>query len=274
MDSKAIFEHWSNWAETYGTALRATTKTGTAKQLELDALARKLKAAIGDADADVLEIGCGNGINCISLAPNFPKAAFDGIDYIEKMIVAARDNLDAAADLTGRVRFFQGDALKIAEHSDLKKTYDVIFTNRCLINLNTIELQKQAITSIAGKLKSGGHLVMIENSLETYGQQNGCREVLGLPARTPAEFNLFFDETEIRPHLAQSGLTLEAVEDFSSLHDLVLYALVPAINGGKVDYEHPIVQAATVLNRALADALPGSLGPFGQNRLFYCRKHG
>ena len=274
MDSKAIFEHWSNWAETYGTALRATTKTGTAKQLELDALARRLKATIGDTATDVLEVGCGNGINCISLAPGFPQATFDGIDYIEKMIEAARDSLKAVDNIAERVNFFQGDALKIADHPNLKKSYDLIFTNRCLINLNTIDLQKQAISAIADKLKPGGHLVMIENSLEPYGQQNSCREVLGLPARTPAEFNLFFDESEIRPHLARSGLTLEAVEDFSSLHDLVLYALVPATNGGKVDYDHPIVQAATVLNRALAEAMPGSLGPFGQNRLFYCRKTG
>ncbi|WP_232302784.1 class I SAM-dependent methyltransferase, partial [Elstera litoralis] len=68
MDSKQIFEHWSNWAETYGTNLRATTKTGTAKLLELDALARRLGLLNTTESADILEVGCGNGINCISLS--------------------------------------------------------------------------------------------------------------------------------------------------------------------------------------------------------------
>ena len=35
------------------------------------------------------------------------------------------------------------------------------------------------------------------------------------------------------PRLGESDLTLVAVEDFISLHDLVLYVLVPAINGGR-----------------------------------------
>ncbi len=273
MDRKAIFEHWSNWAETYGTTLRATTKTGTAKQLELDALSRKLKLAIGDNPADVLEVGCGNGINCINLAQKLLNATFDGIDYIDKMIVAAHDNLNIESDLIGRVRFFQGDALHIEHHSDLKKEYDVIFTNRCLINLNNVELQKQAITSISNKIKPNGHLIMIENSFVPYNNQNRCREFLGLSSRKPAEFNLFFDEEKILPHLKTVGMSLEAVEDFSSLHDLVLYALVPAINGGTVDYEHPLVQAATTLNRAISETMPDCLGPFGQNRLFYCQKN-
>ena len=115
---------------------------------------------------------------------------------------------------------------------------------------------------------------MIENSFATYQEQNHCRELLGLKPRTPAAFNLFFDESRIRPHIAAIGLNLVDVEDFISLHDLVLYALVPAINGGEVDYEHPLVHAATVLSKEMSGTKPGAFGTFGQNRLYVCRKPG
>ena len=50
--------HWERWANEYGTALRATTKTHTIKLLEVFALTRHLPT-----DARILEIGCGNGYN-------------------------------------------------------------------------------------------------------------------------------------------------------------------------------------------------------------------
>jgi hypothetical protein len=141
-----------------------------------------------------------------------------------------------------------------------------------LINLDSDELQKQAISALAKVLPSGGYLIMIENSQQTYGKQNWARELVDLPPRKPAEFNHFIDEEAILPHLRTTDLELLNVEDFISLHDLVLYVLVPAINGGVVDYQHPLVQAATRLNIAVSSKFPGTLGDFGQNRLFLCRK--
>jgi hypothetical protein len=67
-------------------------------------------------------------------------------------------------------------------------------------------------------------------------------------------------------------LNLVETEDFGSLHDLILYTLVPAINGGEVDYSHPLVEAATVLSLKTAQDNPGAFGTFGQNRLYVCQK--
>jgi hypothetical protein len=141
-----------------------------------------------------------------------------------------------------------------------------------LINLNTAELQKRAMSGLASKLRPGGHLIMIENSMETYAAQNRCRNMLGLPSRKPADFNRFFEEGEIRSHIASAGLEVIDVEDFSSLHDLVLYVLVPAINGGEVDYDHPLVEAATRLSTEMSAQTKSPFGAFGQNRMFVCKK--
>ncbi|MTD95388.1 methyltransferase domain-containing protein [Hyphomicrobium sp. xq] len=272
MDSRDIRRHWTNWATTYGSALRATTKTWTAKALEIDALSRRLRSVVGDSGGGkILEMGCGNGINCVELAKFFPNLSFDGVDFVPEMVTAAIENA-RSADVEDRVRFFVGDAIGAGNLPELQPSYDVVFTDRCLINLDAIELQKQAISILASKVKPGGYLLMIENSLTSYAKQNRCREALGLAARKPADFNLFFDEDEILLHVTAAGLELVDVEDFSSLHDLMLYVLVPAINGGAVDYDHPLVQAATTLSRELAAEATGTFGSYGQNRLFVCRR--
>lgn len=272
MDSREIHEHWGQWAKTFGGSLRATTKTWTAKVLELDALSRRFHAVFRDKrSASILEVGCGNGINCIELAKLFPGFRFDGVDYVAEMVTAANENA-RIGEVQDQVRFFVGDALNIGELPGLDTNYDLVFTNRCLINLNSVALQKQGISGLATKAQCGGYVIMIENSKTSYALQNHCRNVLGLASRRPADFNLFLDEAEIRPHIVSTGLELIEVEDFSSLHDLMLYVLVPAINEGDVDYGHPLVRAAMTLSRELSANMPNTFGSFGQNRMFVCRK--
>lgn len=271
MHLEGIRAHWQNWATQYGTDLRATTKGSTAKLMELDALGRTMldiSLELGGA-LRVLEAGCGNGKNCLTLVEQLPEAVFTGFDFIPEMIEAADELKAQMGKHAARLNFHVGNVLQM----DLpKQAFDVVFTDRCLINLNTPELQHQAIAGLADRLKSGGYLLMIENSQQTYGMQNRAREAVGLPARTPDAFNLFFDEAKLLPFLPTAGLELVDTEDFISLHDLVLYVLVPMVNGGKVDYAHPMVAAATQLNVALSGLSRNSAGGWGQNRLYKCRK--
>lgn len=270
MNEDEIKEHWEEWAQTYGTSPRATTKTSTAKALELDALTRAFKDILASLPVKrVLEVGCGNGQNCFHLSQAFPLLSFTGVDFIPKMIESARVAKNQLGLKDDRLLFLEGNVLDLQLP---ESTYEIIYTDRCLINLNKDELQKQAISALAKFLPSGGYLVMIENSQQTYAKQNRARELVQLPPRKPAEFNHFFDEEIILPHLRTADLELLKAEDFISLHDLILYVLVPAINGGAVDYQHPLVEVATRLNIGLSFEFPGSLGEFGQNRLFLCRK--
>ena len=56
------------------------------------------------------------------------------------------------------------------------------------------------------------------------------------------------------------------------MHDVILYTLVPMVNGGDVDYDHPLVQAAANLVNAGGEELMNSFGDFGQNKLFILKK--
>ena len=271
MDLEQIRAHWRNWAQQYGTDLRATTKGTTAKIMELDTLSRamdKITAELG-MQLNILEAGCGNGRNLLSLTQKLPQAQLSGFDLIPEMIDAANELKFKQENAQSRLNFFVGDVLKI----DLPaESYDVVFTDRCLINLNTDDLQQQAIGYLSNLVKTCGYLLMIENSQQSYKRQNLAREAVGLQARTPDVFNHFFDEEKLLPFLPAVGLELIETEDFISLHDLVLYVLVPMINGGEIDYAHPMVEAATQLNTALSKIESSSVGVWGQNRLYLCRK--
>jgi len=271
MDLESIRRHWQNWATQYGTGLRATTKTATAKAMELDALSRALTEIerSNGKSLRILEMGCGNGQNCLRLLDSHPEASFTGIDFVAQMIDAANSVKAERQIPDARLVFQVGNVLDLSIPAH---RYDVVFTDRCLINLNSDSLQQQAIASLAELIKSEGYLLMIENSQQTYGSQNQARRLVGLPERAPAEFNHFFNETTLLPFLSTVDLELIDVEDFISLHDIVLYVLVPMVNEGKIDYEHPFVEAATSLNIALSSQKPSSLGAYGQNRLYKCRK--
>ncbi len=275
MKNKAVFEHWTNWAAAYGTALSATTKTPTVKFLELDAFTRHFQAILGDKPANILEVGSGLGINAIPLAKHFPDFSFDGVEAVAESVEAATRTLAGEdASIQSRVRFFQGDGVALDTISGLRATYDLIFTDRYVINVKPLENQQRVIAQMAAKLNPGGFLLMIENSIDSFIQQNECRAVFDLPPRKHADYNLFFEDAVLRDYLPTVGLELTEAEDFISLHDLLLYVLVPATNGGTVDYDHPIVKAAATLTRAVSATNPSAFSQFGQNRLYCCRKIG
>jgi SAM-dependent methyltransferase len=265
MDLDNIKRHWIEWAKA-GVDLRATTKTPTIKCLEVAALARAIRrGAMDNRQRSVLEVGCGNGQNCVALAGEFAAFEFVGFDYVDAMVQSAR-LLAERNGVADRTRFVVGDMLDFSR-CDLADSYDIVFTDRAIINLNTEERQLQTIGALAARVASGGLLLLLENFVETYNRQNDCRELLGLPRRTPAEFNRFLVSEHVESSIRSLGFNLVAIDDFSSLHDLLLYVLLPAVNEGKINYEHPLVAAATELCLRLGSVEADLFARFGQNRL-------
>lgn len=271
MELEHIRQHWENLAEEYGTDLRATTKTTTAKEIELHALSRVLEELPLDLSSPlkVVEAGCGNGLNLFWLFKKFPQWDFKGFDFVPQMIASAIRLRDEEGIPAQKISF------EVAEFSSPNlpaSVFDIVFTVRGLINLNSDELQLSAITKLASLLKSGGFLILLENSSQAHSVQNNLRERVGLPARPEATYNHFLNEKVFRDYLKGSELEIWKLVDFIGLHDLLLYILMPMLNGGKIDYDNPLVHAAAELTKKLSLEEMSSLGPYGQNRLIVCRK--
>lgn len=271
MELEDIRQHWQSWAVSFGKDLRATTKGRTAKMIEIAAISRVVdmaRAAL-KRPLKILEVGCGNGFNCSWVAQAYADSHVTGVDYIPAMIEAARqrqaeDQIDPA-----KLSYLVGNALEL---DNVAGPFDVVFTDRCLINLNNWDLQQQAFRRMATLLSSDGFLATIENSVEARERQSTLRSSVGLPDRPIDKFNTFVADGRFEALAQELGLSVVNAQNISTLHDLLLYVLLPMTNGGVVDYEHPIIEAAARLNIALTGEMGLDLGPIGQNRLVVCQR--
>ena len=264
-----IEKHWKDWATKFGQDIRATVKSKTIKELEVDALIRAIKDAgykVNDKFS-ILEAGSGTGHNCISIAESFPNASIHGFDYIPEMVNNA-ESLNKKIGLKN-IEYSCQDLLKIDESPLAKNAFDVVFTNRCLINLNTHQLQNKAVKNLAKLVSKDGILLLAENPKIKFERQNYLRSLIGLSARTPPEFNLLINQDDLIQTAEANDFELIYEDNFSSLHDLLLYVLIPAINDGKIDYNHPILEVARELSLKVFQDEKNAFSNYGQNRMFY-----
>ena len=155
---------WDKRAKDHGAAWTATLGEKYLRLLEIKKMSALLKKYNPQS---ILDVGCGNGYSTKVYAKKFPSKKFIGIDFSEDMIINANkgkmDNCD----------FFVGDVLDFDTLPN--KDFDLIFTQRCLQNLENYEKQKLAIRNLL-KLKSNkGLLLLMECSKDGVKQLNDMR---------------------------------------------------------------------------------------------------
>jgi ubiquinone/menaquinone biosynthesis C-methylase UbiE len=226
-----------------------------AKRLEIEAIASYVRDGMR-----VLDAGCGNGVTAIELAGRYDIEIL-GIDFASAMIEAAAGMLQGHS-LKGRLRFDVGEVRRLAH---LRGSFDLVYTERVLINLSDWPAQKDAISAIGDALADGGIYVMCENSQDGLDQTNLLRERIGLSAVTPPWHNRYLRDAEIE-QAKFPNLRLERIDYFSSTY----YFLSRVVNawqsvqaGREPDYSDPI--------NHLALRLP-TFGKLGQGRIWVWRK--
>jgi len=272
MKMDEIRDHWDSLAKKHGLDLKSTTKTPTIKRLEISALARaisKTKDAL--QTRNILEVGCGNGHNIFALSQLFPDCSFHGLDYSEEMIKLA--NRIKVESPSRNVKFDVANVLELANNNAVENEYNLVFTDRLLINLNSWKIQQQGLRQLLSRVKEKGYLLIIENFMTAYGNQNYLRDLIGLQARTPDPYNKFINEAKLESFACDElNLKLLHVENFGSIHDLILYVLLPHINSGEIIYNHPLMESVTSLLEKLPEEFVNGFGNFGQNKLYMFEK--
>jgi len=243
------------WNSRAGLGQWAGTRDVIAKQIELAAIAGYVRDGMR-----ILEVGCGNGITAIELARR-RNVAILAIDYAAEMINAAKA-LRGDQQLTGSVRFQVGDVQSLAGFAE---KFDLIYTERVLINLPDWPAQKKAIGDIAELLTEGGIYVMCENSQDGLDELNDLRARVDLPAIVAPWHNRYLRDRELE-EINVPGLRLVAIDYFSSTYyflSRIVNASAAARAGIEPDYDAPVNQ--------LALTLP-AIGKFGQGRIWLWRK--
>lgn len=162
----------------------------------------------------VLDVGCGNGYSTLSHAAQF-KSDFVGIDFVPEMINSA-NLLKHQFELSGNIEFVQGDVTSL-DFDD--ESFDIVISERCLLNLPTKDAQWDAIKEISRVTRKNGLYLMLEGSRQGLCGMNEVRSKFNLePIPEAAEsYNWFsnkFDETEMLACAKQYFSSLETVQRF------------------------------------------------------------
>jgi len=150
-------------------------------------------------------------------------AFVDAFDYAENMVARARETYGETNN-----RFFQDSILAPRTTGT---DYDAALCIRVLINLANLEQQRQALDNLAGMLKRGGHLILIEGYREGFEVINALRAVIGLPSAHPAPINFYSSLTELMPSILQK-FTIEATFN-TGLFDFLTRIVYPALVGAE-----------------------------------------
>ncbi len=231
------------------------TRDLLAKRIEMKAISKYARDGMR-----VLEVGCGNGLMAFYLTQKF-RVDVLAIDFAEELIIAARSLLENQTT-KGKVKFQVDDVRKL---SGMNEKFDLIYTERVLINLSDWDSQKQAIADITQHLRPGGRYVMCENSQDGLDKINSLRERIGLSKITTPWHNRYLRDDELTSaHFP--GIKLEKVIFYSSTYyflSRVVNAWLAARQGKEPDYDAPVNQLALLLP---------SLGTLGQGRIWLWRK--
>ncbi len=254
---KKIKEFWDEQAEKYGEEYLATIPDKILKDLEINNISKYL-----DSGKLILDVGCGNGFSTIKFAETY-KSCFLGIDYSKGMIKNAVKNLNKKnEDIKERLFFVIGDILELPFPEE---KFDIVISDRCLINLVNIKYQLKAIENIWKALKKGGIYVMCEDTLEGLKKINELRKMVDLYEIPMRWHNLYLSEGKIFSNITDK-FSLEVIDNFGSLYYIasrVFNGKLANIEGKEPDYLHPI--------NVIAGKLP-SIGDYSPLKIFVLKK--
>jgi SAM-dependent methyltransferase len=203
--------------------------------LEIESIAKFLRPT-----DRVLDVGCGNGYTTRRIAPLVREIV--GVDYSPEMIERAR------REGGERARFHVKDALELSP--DDLGYFDVVLSERCLINLTGWPAQRLALDRIATMLPPGGRFIFVEGRRQGRDALNALRATFNLPAMPTVWHNVDFDEEQTLAHLDRCFEVEHRVH--FGIYDFLSRVVHPlAVAPQEPRYEAPLNEVASRLALSL-----------------------
>lgn len=232
-NDQLIRKHYQDVAAKHGASSRSSMEDDFVREKEVEwilgfvsALDRREQRVI-----DILDLGCGNGYTLERVATAHPRHRYSGLDFTEELLAIARGR-GVGGD------FRQGDARRVP-HKDA--SLDLVYTERCLINLLTWEDKQQALAEIARVLRPGGYYLMIEAFTDGLANNNKARLECGLKEIPEAYHNKYFDRELFLQAITGDFDLLDPTQfgpglqsNFLSSYYFISRVLYPAVAKGEV----------------------------------------
>jgi ubiquinone/menaquinone biosynthesis C-methylase UbiE len=257
-NSEYILKHYKKVAQAYGKSGSSSMHDPYIREAEWSFFHGEIFQFIAEKERmpRVLDLGCGNGQLLISLRKAFPEANYLGIELSPEMLFLASDESIEwrCADML---------AVELPEQS-----FDIIITERSLINLPSARKQRQMYHKIFQWLQDDGRYLMVESFKAPLEHLNRARAEFTLPALSISAHNCYL-----------SGGTLGILEHIGLVHG---QAFLPANYLSTHFYTtrvlHPLhMQAGSkVKNSSLVSffnqALPSSIGDYSPIKFYRFHK--
>ena len=232
------------------------------REIEIEHLKNHLEDGI-----NILDVGCGNGYSTLCFTETYD-SSFTGIDFAPDMIVAAK-KMKETFKLQGKVEFRVGDVMDLEFSAN---EFDIVISERCLLNIPTRNEQWKALHEIARVLKPNGKYLMLEGTLQGLQRLNKIRNEVGLESipEAAAEYNWFsnkFDEEELINYCKKIFKRLEYIQRFGMYYFIsrVIHPLLVA--PAEPTYDAPI----NAIAHQICSKIP-NYGDIGHVALFIFRK--
>jgi ubiquinone/menaquinone biosynthesis C-methylase UbiE len=225
------------------------------RRLEIDNICKYLSDGLR-----VLDIGCGNGFSTLHFASK-RNLDISGADYSEQMVHNAKALLEKKqGQIRGTVSFLVNNVLEF--EGSLEGSFDVVVSERCLINLATWENQCRALANIHRYLKPGGRYLMLEGFVDNLAELNEVRTRYNLPPIKVVWHNLFFQRNAFEKHIS-TLFDIEAIDNYGSTYMLISRTLFHVLQRQEGQFDQMLDYLATLLP---------NFGDFNYQRLYVLQK--
>ena len=237
-----ILTHYRKQAGDHQLEPSSTMLDETTREMEIGAIMQCLAYAVrGSASTALLEIGCGNGYLLALIAQRFPQVRLTGVDYSPEMVELVQRRAIPGAHVA------REDVRSLTFPSG---SFDVIVSERCIINLLDASAQVTALHELHRVLKPGGHLVLIEGFTDGLENLNRARGQLGLQDNQVPYHNLWFEKERFfeavrgRFELVgdANGVTGIPPSNFLSTHYFISRVFYPAVTRAEIQYNTDFVK--------------------------------
>ena len=177
---KIVVDHYQDQASKLGLSAASTMPDESVRKTELEVFANVLPI-IAQKNSSILEIGCGNGV-LLAEMEKWGYTNVEGMDYVEEFVELANSR-----GLSYPVK--KGD---IKSLNYLDNSFDIILSERVIINLMDENDQRQAFDELSRILKPGGFLVCFEGFKTPLKNLNQARKEFDLVEIPMAKQNLWF----------------------------------------------------------------------------------
>jgi len=193
-----IKAHYKKVSSLYGLNSSSTMEDRYIRKSEIDFILCELSRFIPHYSGEIslLDVGCGNAYLLQVIQETYPYLHLAGLEFSPELYQLACDrNLTRAKIIEGDIR----KPLKDVGH------FDIVVTERVLINLLNKKHQYQALKNIVSLLPLGGRYIMVESFKEPLVNLNKARMEMGLKALKESYQNLYLSEGHI-DHLKKLGM--------------------------------------------------------------------